>query len=106
MLFQVVFRRINRSVNGGGFPTACTANAAIVAIPCAPHYRAFSFLDVDRIAYALSHVIQFLNLFGCHSTHLLRLCSKSRTKRRQCPAAKPTPMLPPREKATRKGSDL
>ena len=70
--FQVAFRRFNRFVNGGGFHAARAPNAAIAATPCAPHYRAFHFLNVDRIAYTLSHVIQFLNFFGCHRAHLLR----------------------------------
>jgi hypothetical protein len=44
-----------------------------VAIPGTPHCALIGSLHVDRIAYALSHIIQFLNLFGCHHKYLLRL---------------------------------
>ena len=48
-----------------------------MAIPGTPHCIRIGFLHVDCIAYALSHIIQFLNLFGCHHRYLLRLDVRS-----------------------------
>jgi hypothetical protein len=42
-----------------------------MAIPGTPHGALIGSFHVDRIAYALSHIIQFLNLFGCHHKYLL-----------------------------------
>src|SRR6516164_11356331 len=45
-----------------------------MAIPGTPFDARFAFLDMYRVAHALSHVVQFLNLFRCcHSVHLSQL---------------------------------
>ena len=54
-----------------------------MAIPGTPFYALFAFLDVYRVAHALSHVIQFLNFFRCcHSAHLLQLYNEKSAEMR------------------------
>jgi hypothetical protein len=87
--FQVTFRCVNRFVDRGSFFGARASNIALVAIPGTPHCIRIGFLHVDRIAHAFSHVIQFLNLFGCHHRYLLS--QKLRTEKRACPGTKIRP---------------
>jgi hypothetical protein len=84
--FQVNFRRVNRFVDRDRFFGARAAHIAIVAIPGTPHCTPIGFLHVDSIAYAFSHIVQFLNFFGCHHRYLLK--TKLRAKKLACPGTK------------------